>query len=271
MNTGPQTAIRGVFSVGTINLLARICAFGKHLVIATYIGLSAGLDAFYIAITILSITIIVFGDIFDSLGIPRLVGTLQAEGENEYKKLAGSILIFASFLSLGLCAVLVLISPWAPAIAPGFTPEKKKYVFMNLLFLAPMAMLYLPYHAMGSFLRARRRFQLFYVGEFFIAFVSLLILYFGTEVAFIIPISFSAAYVVAFLYVFFASRREFQMGFGMRGEKIRGIIRMLFRLLPLYLANYLFILADRLFASYLPTFRNSQVLSLAQLHYPAPV
>lgn len=253
MNVQPQTAIRGVFSVGIVNVLARLAAYGKHLVIAAYIGLSAGLDAFYIAITILSISIFVFGDIFDSLGIPRLVKTLQVEGEDGYKDLAGSILAFSLILSLGLCAVLLLVAPWTPQIAPGFTPEKKGFVLSNLLFLAPMAFLYLPYHAMGSFLRARRRFHLFYIGELLIALVSLLVILCWPEVAFIIPISFSAGYAVAFLYVSLVSRNEFRLIPGLHGEKIRGILRMLLHLLPLYLANYLFILVDRVFASYLST------------------
>ncbi|MGA7103928.1 MAG: lipid II flippase MurJ [Candidatus Deferrimicrobiaceae bacterium] len=248
-----QTAIRGVFSVGMTNLMARVFAFGKHLVIAAYIGLSAGLDAFYVATAVLSIGIFAFGDIFDSLGIPRLVGTLQTEGEEKFKEFAGSILSFAVLLSIVLCTILLLIAPWTPRIAPGFTYEKKAFVLKNLFFLAPMALLYLPYHAMGSFLRARRRFQVFYVGEFLIAFISLLIIFFWHDSQYIIPISFSAAYVFAFLYVAFLCRHEVRLTAGLQGEKIRGIIRMLFHLLPIYIANYLFVLVDRGFASYLQT------------------
>lgn len=250
---GPQTAIRGVFSVGVMNLLARVVAYGKHLVIAAYIGLSAGLDAFFMATAVLSIVVFVFGDMFDSVGIPRLVATLSTEGEERFRKVAGSILAFAFLLSAGLCAVLLLAAPWAPAIAPGFSPEKKELVIANLLFLAPMAFLYLPYHALGSFLRARRRFQVFYVGELLVAFVSFAILVLWHDARFIIPVSFSAAYVVGFGYVAFAARGEVRVESAFRGEALRGIVRLLFRLLPTYAAIYLFVLVDRVFASYLET------------------
>lgn len=156
-------------------------------------------------------------------------------------------------LAVILCAVLLLIAPWTPWIAPGFTPGKKTLVVRNLFFLAPMAVLFLPYHALGSFLRARRRFQAFYVGECLVAVVALLIVIWWHDVPFVIPISISLAYVVAFLYVAAVCRREVRLNVRLRGEKIRRIVRMLFNLLPLYLASYLFVLVDRAFASYLPT------------------
>jgi putative peptidoglycan lipid II flippase len=249
----PQTAIRGVFSVGLINLAARLLAYGKHFVITGYIGLSAELDAFYIATTILSLAIFSFGDIFDSLGIPRLVETLQSEGEEQFRRLAGSIFAFAMLLAVFLCAILVVIAPWTPWIAPGFTAEKKAFVLRNLFFLAPMAILFLPYHALGSFLRARRRFQAFYVGECLVAFVALLVVFAWNDRPFIIPISLSLAYVVAFLYMLAAGRHEIRLNLRLREEKMRKIIRMLVQLIPLYAGSYMFVLVDRIFASYLPT------------------
>ena len=253
MEFRPQTAIQGVFSVGLINFLARVIAYGKHIVITAYIGLSAQLDAFYMATTVMSLAIFVFGDVFDSLGIPRLVKTLQEEGEEEFRKLAGSILTFGFLLSACLNILLLLIAPWTPAIAPGFTPEKKDFLMKNLFYLAPMAILYLPYHAMGSFLRAKRRFQAFYFGEILIAVVTLVIVFVWHDSPYIIPLSFSIAYIVVFSYILLVSMREIRFTFSVRGEKIRGIIRMLLQILPAYLTYYLFALVDRVFASFLPT------------------
>jgi putative peptidoglycan lipid II flippase len=255
MTFGPQTAIRGVFSVGLINAAARVIAYGKHIAITALIGLSAQLDAFYVATTVLALTIFVFGDVFDSAGIPRLVRTLQADGEEKFRELAGSVLAFAFVLAACLGFFLLLIAPWTPWIAPGFSAEKKALVLGNLLFLAPMAVLFLPYHAMGSVLRARRRFQAFYLGEIVIAAVALVIILARHDHPYIIPISFSAAYAAAFLYVAAVARSaiRFRFRLSFREEGIREIVRMLFRLLPVYLVFHLFILVDRTFASYLPT------------------
>jgi putative peptidoglycan lipid II flippase len=253
MRFGPQTAIRGVFSVGLINATARVIAYGKHIAITALIGLSAQLDAFYVATTVLALTIFVFGDVFDSAGIPRLVRTLQADGEEKFRYLAGSILAFAFVLATCLGLLLLLVAPWTPWIAPGFSAEKKDLVLGNLLFLAPMAVLFLPYHAVGSVLRARRRFQAFYLGEIVIAAVTLIIILVWHDHPYVIPVSFSAAYAAAFLYVAAVARGTIRFRLSVREEGIREIVRMLFRLLPVYLVFHLFTLVDRAFASYLPT------------------
>lgn len=236
-----------------INFLARIIAYGKHIVITAYMGLSAQLDAFYMATSVLGLVIIVFGDVFDSLGIPRLVKTLQEDGEEEFRKLAGSILMFGFLLSICLNIILLLIAPWTPCIAPGFAPEKKDFLLMNLFFLAPMAILYLPYHAMGSFLRAKRRFQAFYVGEILIAMVTLGIVFVWHDFPYIIPVSFSIAYVAVFAYILIVGMREFRFTLSFRGDKIRDLLKVFPQLLPIYLTYHLFALVDRYFASFLPT------------------
>lgn len=249
----PQTAIRGVFSVGLINAAARIIAYAKHIAITALIGLSAQLDAFYMATTVLGLTIFVFGDVFDSAGIPRLVRTLRTDGEEKFRDLAGSVLAFAFILAACLAFLLLLVAPWTPWIAPGFSAEKKDLILGNLLFLAPMAVLFLPYHAMGAVLRARRRFQAFYLGEIVIATVTLIIILVWHDLPYVIPVSFSAAYIAACLYVAAVARSTIRFRLSFREEGIREIVRMLFRLLPVYLVFHLFTLVDRTFASYLPT------------------
>ncbi len=248
----PQTAIRGVFSVAIVNVLARIVGYGKHVLIAAYIGLSAGLDAYFVAVTAMSIFILTFGDVFDSLGIPRLVRTLHEEGEEAFRRLAGSVLILACILSTALCLLLLTISPWTPWIAPGFSPDKKALVLRNLYYLAPMAILYLPYHAMGSILRARRRFVDFYIVELFNTILTVAVLYAGRNFPFIVPIAASAGYAAGSVYVAVVTRGEIRLS-GADGRDIRELLRLLFALLPLYLASYLPPLVDRAFASYLPT------------------
>lgn len=253
MNPRPQTALRGVFSVGFINLLSRVCGYGKHIAITALIGLSAQLDAFYMAMAVLSLVILVFGDIFDSLGIPRLVDVLRREGEERFREQAGSILAFAVLVSLGLCVLLAVAAPVAPRIAPGFPPRNKRYILGNLMRLAPVAMLYLPYHALGSFLRAKRRFHGFYLGELLVSLVSLLLIVSFHGFPYIIPLSLSAAYLVAFLCMIFLCRREFLARWVPETETLRGMTGLLTRLLPVYATYYLFVLVDRTFASYLPT------------------
>jgi putative peptidoglycan lipid II flippase len=249
----PQTAIRGVFSVALINLLARLIGYGRHIVITAFIGLSVLLDTYYIAATILSLVVLAFGDVFDSLGIPRLVKTLQEEGEEEFRSFAGTILVFASLLSLVLVALLFAIAPWATWIAPGFSPDKKGLVLKNLVLLAPMALLYLPYHALGSILRARRRFKDFYIGDLIIATTGVAVLYAGRRFPYVVPLSYSAGYAAVFVYVAAISARELRLTKGVFDAKMARLFTGLLSLLPLYLTSYLFVVVDRMFASFLPT------------------
>jgi len=248
-----QTAIRGVFSVGVVNSAARIVSYGKHVVITAYIGLTAQLDAFYMAATVIGIVIYVFGDVFDSLGIPRLVEAQQEEGEESFLRLTGSIFTLSVLLSAILVSLLLVASPLARYVAPGFAGEERELILTNLYLMVPVGLLYLPYHAIGSFLRARRRFQAFYMGELLIALVTLAVVYLFHETPFIIPISFSVAYAAAIAWLVFAARGGFRFTGTMRDDKAREIIRMFFRLVPLYAVFHLFGFVDRVFASYLPT------------------
>lgn len=253
MTSSPQTAIRGVASVATINLVARVLGYGKHLVITAYIGLTANLDAFYVAFTILSLFILSFGDVFDSLGVPRLVRALREEGEEGFRRYAGTLLTFSGLIAATLSLLLLALSPWTPWVAPGFTPEKKGLVLSNLMYLGPVVLLYLPYHAIGSVLRAKRRFRDYYLGELVNAVATLACLYAGRALPFIVPLSFSAGFAAASLYLSCAAGS--QVAFAKRIDRagVRDLLRLLLALLPFYLAAHLFPLVDRAFASYLST------------------
>jgi putative peptidoglycan lipid II flippase len=248
-----QTAIRGVISVGATNIAVRVLGYAKHVLIAAFIGLSAQLDAFYMAFTVMSIAVFSFGDVFDSLGVPRLVQKLQREGDDSFRKLAGIFLVFSILLSLVLGIILILVAPWAPGIAPGFSAEKKAFVYRSLLYLYPIVILYLPLHAIGSFLRSKRRFLTFYSGELVFASVSLGVVYWWRDLPFVVPISVTVATGAAFLYVYLVGRRYFYLAFEGIWPELQEITLLFFRLLPIYLVGYLNMFVDRAFASYLPT------------------
>ncbi|HEY7532902.1 MAG TPA: lipid II flippase MurJ [Nitrospiraceae bacterium] len=248
-----QTAIRGVASVGATNLAVRLIGYAKHVIIAAYIGLSAHLDAFYMAFAVMSLVVFSFGDVFDSLGVPRLVDALRREGEDSFKKAAGGFLAFSFLLSIALGATLLLVAPWASAIAPGFTVEKREFIYRSLLYLSPVVLFYLPHHAIGSFLRVKRRFLSFYLGELIFAVVSLAVVYLWRDFPYVVPLSVTLATFAAFLYVCFVGKGCFRMGDIRYGEELRAITIQFFRILPLYLISYMYVLVDRTFASFLPT------------------
>lgn len=266
-----QTAIRGVFSVGLTNFAARLVGYGKHMVIAAYVGLTVELDAFFMAMAVLSIFIFTFGEVFDALGIPRLVEAIRRGDQGRYRLIAGEIFLFAMGLTLILGLALLAISPVVHWIAPGFGQEKKRMLIRSLAILAPLSLVYLPYHAIGSFLRAKRRFQSFYVGEIIIATASLfIIILFHEDSRFIVAISTSVSYVIAFCFMLWLGKNEFRIVGGSIIRSLRENVKGFLHLLPLYLIGYMYIFVDRAFASFLPTGEVS-ALTYAMLIFSVPV
>lgn len=247
-----QTAVEGLFSAASFNLGARVITFVRHVVITAYIGLSAGLDAFYVAMSVMGIFILVFADIFDSLGIPFLVKALEEKGEEGFSRAAASIFRISVYLSVSLCALMLLSSPWSPGIAAGFAPDKRSLVIGHLFLLAPMAACYLPYHAIGSFFRARRRFQAFFAAEFIVSIVGLVVVLMWPRDHRIVSIAWSSSYLLGFLLLFTVYRRHFG-SFASREQGLRkDFLQQMFTLIPVYGVGYIYTATQQYFASFLP-------------------
>ena len=149
----------------------------------------------------------VFGDVFDSIGIPRLVKARIEGGEVEFRRTAGTVVRVAILISIGCTALLFVLAPVAPWIAPGFSEEQKTTVVRYVYYLIPMAIVYLPYHAMGSVLRSLRQFKAFYVAELLasVATVGILATWHTTVSA--VPVAWSAGYIVGAAYLFLRTRK----------------------------------------------------------------
>lgn len=247
----PQTAIEGVLSAALLNSLSKVTVYLRHIVITAYIGLTVELDAFYVAVSIVSIFIITFGEIFDSVGIPYLVSAREQGGMESFRRVAGSLFSMTIRMAILLTLLMILVSPFSSVIVPGFPIASKKFINDNLYFLVPYALVYLPYHCLGSFFRSLRNFRLYYWADFLIQVTALggIVLYHGHELA--VPATLSAAYIGGFLFLVWKGRAycRFQ---DLRPEREIGEIRrQIVKLVPIYMIGYALLLIDRFFASYL--------------------
>lgn len=248
-----QTAIQGVASAVPLNLLSKALLFLRQMVIAAVFGLSAWLDAFFVATSFVSIFITVFGDIFDSAGIPSLVKVRERDGERGFRSLAGSIFSLALLMGLGLTVLMVICSPLARQLVPGFPAESAGFLRENLLCLVPYALVFLPYHAIGSFFRSLRGFQVYYVVELVVqAGAFLAVLAFASH-ALVIPLSLSAGYVLGFLVFLYLGKTSFPYRGNLRGGEVDVVRGAVVRMLPVYMILYGLVIVDRYFASYLET------------------
>ncbi|MGB3400646.1 MAG: lipid II flippase MurJ, partial [Candidatus Deferrimicrobiaceae bacterium] len=186
-------------------------------------------------------------------GIPYLVRGLTEEGESGFDRVAATVYRLSIRLAVVLCALMLLFSPFSPSIAAGFTEADRGTVFRYLFLLLPMAVCYLPYHALGSLFRARRRFQAFYLAELLVSAAGLLVIAAAPRNPDVIPAAWSASYAIGFLFLFVLAGKAF----GKPGKADRMVskdfLRTGLRLLPVYGVTYLYIITDRYFASFLPT------------------
>jgi putative peptidoglycan lipid II flippase len=249
----PQTAIQGLTFAAALNLSSKTLLYLRQMAIAAVFGLSAWLDAFFVATSFISIFITVFGDIFDSAGIPSLVKVREKVGERAFRSLTGSIFSLALLLGLGLTVLMVLCFPLARHLVPGFPVESAGFLMENLYCLVPYALVFLPYHAIGSFFRSRRGFHVYYVVELVVQAVALLsVLAFASHPR-IVPLSLSAGYVLGFLVFLFLGKESFRYRGTLRGGEVDVVRGAVGRMLPVYLILYGLVVVDRYFASFLET------------------
>jgi putative peptidoglycan lipid II flippase len=251
IETRPQTAIQGVTLATTLNVVSKILVYLRQLLITAYFGLSMRLDAFFIATSVVAIFINTFGDIFDSAGIPSLVRTRERDGEGPFRALTGSIFSLSLLLGLGLSLLMILCFPLAPYLVPGFPREAHAFIDENLYLLVPYALVFLPYHAIGSFFRSVRGFHVYYLVELLVCASALGIVYlFGNTVR-IVPISLSAAYGLGLLAFLLWGRNRFHYRGKLAGGEMNVVRTSVMRMLPVYVVLYSLIVVDRYFASFL--------------------
>jgi putative peptidoglycan lipid II flippase len=247
----PQTAIQGVAFSTSVNVCSRIVSFLRQVLITAYFGLSFRLDAFFVATSFLAIFIITFGDVFDSAGIPSLVKTREREGQESFRGLTGSIFSLALLMGGGLTLLMVLCLPLAPLIVPGFPGQSTGYIHENLLFLLPYALVFLPYHAIGSFFRSIRAFHVYYLVEFLVNLTALVAVFaFGNSI-WIVPLSLSLGYLVGFAVFLAWGRGRFRFRGKLRGGEMDNVRSTIRKMLPVYILIYGLIIVDRYFASFL--------------------
>ncbi len=247
----PQTAVQGVAIASAVNVAGRVLTLLRQVLITAYFGLSARLDAFFVAASFVAIFINTFGDIFDSAGIPSLVKTRERDGEESFRALTGSVFTLAVLVGSGMSLMMLVCLPLAPLLVPGFPQASKEFIRGNVLLLLPYALAYLPYHAIGSFFRSVRGFHLYYLVEFAVQLAALAAVFAFGYTVLVVPVSLSAAYVLGILAFVLWGRSRFRFRGRLSGGEIDVVRRTVVRMLPVYVIVYGMIVVDRYFGSYL--------------------
>lgn len=259
-----QTALQGLLSGGFLNSLSFIFRYARQAVIAAFFGLSAQLDAFYMGMAILETVVFSFGFVFDVLGVPHLVKARIQGNHRRFAELTSTLFLLALLSGIVMGVVIGGGAGALSWLAPGFGEERRHILRNGLYLLLPIAILFLPYRALGAFFRSVRSFLVFYSTECILYAVSLAALFLKPHDARIIFVSSSLGYIIAFGILLFLAMRHFDLWHHFKPTIVKGFAPMFLPLLALNGVRQIFTITDRMFASFLPA-GNLSGLSYARL------
>lgn len=242
-------------SIGTAVLwkgLDRVSGLLKHIVIAGAIGLSAQLDVFYMVTALLGVFVFSWASLIDVIAVPRMVEVHQSGHYDVFKKVSGGLFTLTLVGSLFLAVAFYVFRNNLADIALGFESERSHLLMDSIPWLLPVILLYIPLRLLGAVLRALRLFSLFYQAEFITALTVLVCVYFFREDPLVLLWSFSLGITCAFVFLFFKASKLILPLSSPFSTELRASLQMAPGLLILQASQYVYVLSDRIFVSYLP-------------------
>lgn len=246
-----ETVLQGVVRSSFINLIARTIGYFRNVAVAVFFGFSYQTDGFFMAMSLLGIFLI-FVDVFDSMGVPQLVKA-RMQSEEKFKKLAGLLFTFTLVAGLLLSVLATVLIDLILKIPAGFSPQAIEATKLSYVLLIPSLFFSFIFHHFGAILRSQRRFTQYFLGELIISvanFVSVVLGYYLVKDFKVLSISVSVAHMAGALYMLYAGRGFIHIKFYVDETSKRVMLHFL-QLSILYAVFHLYILVDRIFASYL--------------------
>lgn len=246
-----ETLLGAVWSSIFWKGLERLASLGKHVIIASAIGLSAELDVFYMATGLLGVLVQSWSGIVDMLAVPELVQYDRSGDRARFQALAGGLFILCLLFS-GLLALGIYFSwdIWT-RLALGFAGARESLLKESILWLLPLVVLYVPVRFLASLHRAKRNFSLFYQSEFVISLVILLCVIAVANEPHVLLWSYSLGITLSFLFLFLPSIRIFKPWGNPFGSEVKSLLPLLPGLLVLSGVFYVYSLVQRQMVSFL--------------------
>ena len=128
-----------VLMVGAINLTAQAIGAGKDVLVAAQFGISAGLDAFLIALMVIVLVTNTVAAAFGEAFLPVFVRVRELDGHVAAQAILASATSVGLAVMVLLSVVLALVRWWLiPVVAPGFDASKIELTGELLLVLLPV-------------------------------------------------------------------------------------------------------------------------------------
>ena len=210
-------------------------------------------DVFFISYSIIGI-VLVFVDVFDSLGVPRLVRA-RSQGWSEFYEEASSLFTFSLLSAVSFGLFLLFLSFFFLFMDLDLFNFDPKLISANLILMLPFALAGFLIHFYGAVLRSMRRFTVYFLGEVAFSFLSFFFTFIGLltiKSSYVLAVSLSISQLIFLSYIIIVSRKNLKTAiFPLRNFKDY-IIPFLY-LSVLYGIFYVMAVTDKLFASFLET------------------
>lgn len=242
---------RGIITSSVLSFLSKFLGYLRYLTIAFFIGLNDKTDAFFISYSIIGI-VLVFVDVFDSLGVPRLVKARQ-KGKKYFIQEASSLFSFALLSAIVFSFFLLFLAVILYYSELSFTQINLKIVSANLVILIPFAVSGFIIHFYSAVLRSLRRFTDYFLGELIFSFFSLIFTYIGlvkTNNVYALAASLTISQIIFLIYITIALKRAFYITL----FPLRNFGKYFYPFLYLsllYGIYYLLAITDKFFATFL--------------------
>jgi putative peptidoglycan lipid II flippase len=203
MSSGGESFSKAIGSSIVWGVGGKALGILKHSVIAGAIGLSAQLDAFYAATSVLAVMVFLIVGVFDVLGVPRLI-KLHNNGESEkFYQLSRSLFVFSVLLGLISFMVMVLLHDELTFLAQGFEDERRQILSDGLLILSTIALVYFPLRQLAAIHRAQSNFSIYYRTDFIVTAVWFIVIYIYRDVAMVLFFSWPVAVLFGLIYILY--------------------------------------------------------------------
>ena len=246
-----ETFLSSVTSALLWNLLERLAGVVKHVVIAASFGLSAQLDTFYMAMALLGVVVLSWGKVAHVAAVPRMVSLRELSDGRHFRELAGGLLSLTLVFSVILTVIIYAFSGVLTSVAVGFGDTRGDLLRSAIAWLAPVCLLSVSVDFCKSVMVSCRRFSICHRADFLTAATLLVVILAFKKDANVLFWSPSVAIGVTFLYLAAHVLKTIGRPRSPMLHEARRCLSVVPGLLVLVGAQYIYVLSDRIFVSFL--------------------
>jgi putative peptidoglycan lipid II flippase len=233
-------------------LAVQIIAFLRQLIIASAFGIDRTMDLYLLVFSVATVTGLTVGTVMENASVPALVSRLEERDEAGFQQVALRILMIGAAFGLAAALLfLILVPPFASLALTGLTEAERAEMVRLSFWFVPWILISVPFYAVASLLKAKRRFRRFMAAEVIITLVSAGLLLVWRPGVHAIAVAYGLGYTVGLISMLPGLGLVYRLE-GRGGGTSWGVLRQTSRFLAASQFSTFGMLADRFLASHLP-------------------